>query len=138
METRGKFANDLLTRLGAPTSRRNRQALVAWMQTEGYGGKNNPLNTTMAMPGSTIFNTHGVRNYVSLDQGLEAAHKTLILSDVRYGYDRVVRRLRQSRPPHSTLTALIDSSWGTTDLVLDVLEDVKRTWPEMASKPAAN
>ena len=73
--TRIEFANALLSRLRAPTTRRNRQAMIAWMQTEGYGGKNNPLNTTMPMPGSTIFNTHGVRNYVSIDDGVEAARE---------------------------------------------------------------
>ena len=136
--TRLEFANALLARLKAPTTRRNRQAMVAWMQTEGYGGKNNPLNTTMPMPGSTIFNTHGVRNYVSIDDGVEAAARTLLQSDARYGYAKVIERFRNSRPPARTLQALIDSSWGTTDLVLRVLEDVKRTWPDMGEAPAAN
>ena len=97
--TRIEFANALLSRLRAPTTRRNRQAMVAWMQTEGYGGKNNPLNTTMPMPGSTIFNTHGVRNYVSIDDGVEAAARTLVQSDARYGYAKVIDRFRNSRPP---------------------------------------
>ena len=138
MVTRGKFANDLLTRLGAPRTRRNRQALVAWMQTEGYGGKNNPLNTTMKMPGSTTFNTHGVQNYTTIEQGNEAAYRTLTQSDERYGYGKIISSLRNNRRPRRTLQALIDSSWGTTDLVLEVLEDVQRTWPDMAAKPAAN
>ena len=138
INTRRHFANALLDLLDAPATKTNRQALVAWMQTEGYGGKNNPLNTTLPMPGSTIYNSHGVRNYVSLEQGCEAAAKTLLVSDTAYGYRKIITKLRHSRPPREILRALIDSSWGTTSLVLEVLEDVKRTWPEMAGAKAAN
>lgn len=135
--TRKEFADALLIKLRAPRGANNRRALVAWMQTEGYGGRNNPLNTTMKMPGSTTFNTHGVQNYVSIVDGVNAAARTLTEGQEEWGYDRIIRRLEKDAAPEDTLRALVRSSWGTTDLVFDVLEDVQSNFQAMADKPAA-
>lgn len=135
--TRKEFADALLVKLNAPRSAHNRRALVAWMQTEGYGGRNNPLNTTLKMPGSTTFNSHGVQNYVSEIDGVNAAARTLTEGQEEWGYDRIIRRLQKDAEPDATLRALVRSSWGTTDLVFDVLEDVLNDFKAMAEQPAS-
>lgn len=139
MITRRQFADRLLRRIQAPVTRHNRVALVSWMQTEGYGGRNNPMNTTLRLPGSTTFNSHGVQNYVTIDQGCEAIARTLLHSNEEYRYASIIRHLRRDERPRYTLEALLRSSWGTTDLVLDVLEDAQDQdkWEALATAPAA-
>ena len=52
--------------------------------------------TTHAMEGATDFNSVGVKNYRSLDQGLDAARDTLQGGADSYGYEAILRisRLR--------------------------------------------
>jgi len=137
MITRKEFADRMLTKLGAPTSANNRRALVAWMHTEGYGGKNNPLNTSLKMPGSTTFNSHGVQNYLEITDGVSAAARTLLEGEEEWNYEPIITLLQQNRKPERTLAALLKSSWGTTDLVLRVLDDVRADFDKYASADAA-
>lgn len=67
----------LLEALGAPVSQENLKFLYAWRQAEGKAGKYNPFNTTHKMPGSTDFNSVGVKNYLTLEDGFTATIKTL-------------------------------------------------------------
>lgn len=72
-----QWATALLAMGGWPTTAAAEKSIVAWEQREGGGGANNPLNTTLPMPGATDFNSVGVKNYVSIQQGLQATVETL-------------------------------------------------------------
>lgn len=52
--------------------------LDAWAQAEGGTAAWNPLNTTFALPGSTHYNTVGVRNYKRATEGVCATALTLV------------------------------------------------------------
>jgi len=86
--TRGQFARALLPKVGAKVTTHNMRALMAWMQAEGDAGRFNPLNTTHAMPGATDFNSVGVKNYASFEDGVKATAETLNYGAQRglYGY----------------------------------------------------
>lgn len=129
--TRGQFAWALLPKVGAPRTRRNVRALLAWMQAEGDAGRFNPLNTTKDWPGATTFNWVGVKNYASFQDGVNATAETLNYGADRdlYGYKPIRARLRANRPAWRTLTAVENSQWGTGGLALRVL----RTVPVLAS-----
>lgn len=71
------FAIAVLKGIGAPATAANVRSIEAWVAREGGGGKNNPLNTTEQMPGSTTFNSVGVQNYPSPAEGVAATVKTL-------------------------------------------------------------
>jgi hypothetical protein len=71
-----------------PVTTSNVQFLYNWMKAEGGGGNNNPLNTTLREPGSTTFNSAGVQNFTSTDQGIQATLSTL------KGYPTVVAALQ--------------------------------------------
>ena len=135
--TRKEFCDKVLGKLNAPKSANNRRALVAWAHTEGYGGINNPFNTSLKLEGSTTYNSHGVQNYVSIEDGVTATVRTLKEGREEWGYRRIINRLRDDADPEQTLKALINSSWGTTDLVLRVLEDVRDDFQTYADAPAA-
>ncbi len=105
----GEWAGSLLGSLGAPTSRNNRIAIVAWEASEGTQATWNPLATTKDMPGATIYNSHGVKNYRSREQGVEASIQTLRLP--RRGYEPILERLRAGAEPMRTAEAIRDSLW---------------------------
>lgn len=72
------FISLLLAGLGAPLTTANKNFLAAWINREGGGGLNNPLNTTQRMTGSTSFNSVGVQNYTSIATGVQATLKTML------------------------------------------------------------
>lgn len=81
----------------------------------GEGARWNPFNTTLALAGSTLYNTlspgFGVRNYDSADQGALAFAQTL-RGDVRYA--DLLRLLRKRFVTRRQLIAALDASpWGT-------------------------
>jgi len=72
------FAKSLLATIGAPQTSANIASIEAWARREGGGGANNPLNTTLGMPGATDFNSVGVKNYASMSVGIIATARTLL------------------------------------------------------------
>jgi hypothetical protein len=118
--TRGQFARALLPKIGAKVTVHNMRSLMAWMQAEGDAGRFNPLNTTHDMPGATDFNSVGVKNYRSFEDGVVATSETLNYGADRdlYGYKAIRRRLRLSKPAYRTLLAVERSAWGTGGLCL--------------------
>lgn len=121
--TRGEFARALLPKVGAHASRRNMRAMMAWMAAEGDAGRFNPLNTTQPMLGATDFNSVGVKNYASFEDGVAATAETLNYGAKRnqFGYLRIRRALHRSEPARRTLEAVENSAWGTGGLGLRVL-----------------
>jgi hypothetical protein len=71
------FIAAVLADLGAPDTQADRYSLAAWFPHEGTAARFNPMASTMPEPGATIFNSIGVRNYVSARQGAQATAATL-------------------------------------------------------------
>jgi hypothetical protein len=131
--TREDWARSFLRWAGWPVERHNLIAMVTWVSAEGTTAKWNPLATTKRAPGSTDFNSIGVQNFPSQESGLNATLSTL--KENGHGYRAIRRRLRRNAGPRSTLTALKNSAWGTGELALEIVDDVRRSWETYANKP---
>jgi peptidoglycan hydrolase CwlO-like protein len=107
----GQWARLFLGELGAPSCRENLVALVAWQAAEGTSAAWNPLATTLPMPGSTSFNSVGVQNYVSLAQGVDAIHQTLLRGASTYGYGAILDSLARCADASTTAGAINASFW---------------------------
>lgn len=140
MTTREEFAKLLLARIGAKPTKRNLWALVSWMQAEGGSAKFNPLNTTHDGPNATNYNWVGVKNYVSLAEGVAATAETLNYGADRglYGYKPIRKRLRGNAWASLSLRAVERSTWGTGGLALRCLPGVKRYWDHYRNLPIAD
>jgi len=137
-ETFGNWAALFLSKLGAPKCRDNLTVLVAWQVAEGTGAAYNPLATTHHMPGSTAFNSVGVRNFPSLEVGLQATVETLRLPVPSYGYGAILYDLAHCAPAETTAMAINASSWcrGCAGglYVLNVLPLVQADYSAFASR----
>jgi len=107
----GRWAELLLSRLGAPICQDNLIAVVAWESAEGTAAAYNPLATTHDFPGATDFNTVGVKSYPSLGDGIQATIDTLTLGSPTYGYGSVLASLAACAPAESTAAAINASAW---------------------------
>jgi peptidoglycan hydrolase CwlO-like protein len=106
----GVWAGLFLRAVGAPGCQANLITLVAWQYSEFTQAAWNPLADTLAMSGSTSFNSVGVQNYVSLDQGLQATHFTLANGSA-FGYGAILSDLAGCADPMSTARAINASMW---------------------------
>jgi hypothetical protein len=113
------YAQELLSKLGAPATANNVAFLNAWAKAEGGNASYNPFNTTQPAPGASNYNSVGVRNYTSPQQGISATIQTLL--NGRYG--NIVQGLRSGATPQALATAVANSPWGTGSGVLRVLGD---------------
>ncbi len=114
IDSKERFAVELLHRGGWPLTGSNICAVIGWELAEGGhfipgSSRFNPLNTSQAMLGDSVFNSHGVRNYPNWNTGLDATVKTLQLSY----YDYVRLALMQGDDPVAVLSAVGTSVWGT-------------------------
>jgi hypothetical protein len=123
-----EFSYDILRRIGAPLSRENATAILAWQAFENTRARWNPLATTWRKPGSTAFNAAGVQNYVSYEQGLDATVDTLLLSY----YTRVVAAFRNDAGAPAVLTEVARSPWGSGSGPLERLPWVRTNWDRWA------
>lgn len=137
----GVWADGFLRHIGAPTCHDNMVALVAWQTAEGTTAAYNPLATTLPMPGATVFNSVGVRNYVSLKQGVEAIRLTLTNGSPTYGYAAVLDALSRCAPAMETGRAINASSWcaGCTNgqYVIGIIPLVETYFDRYASTQAS-
>ena len=83
------WADAVLNYAHWPRTIANEQSLIAQAVIEGGGGTYNPLNTTLAAPGSTCFNNICVRNYSSWQTGVGATVRT-----IQGGYPMMLSGLR--------------------------------------------
>jgi hypothetical protein len=114
---REKWAHDFLTRLGMPVTSENVRLMVAWQQAEGTRAQFNPLATTQGMPGATKFNSVGVKNYLSYDDGITANIKAI----TNGRYENILASLRRGDSAVTTAQAIAASPWGSGGLVLKIL-----------------
>ena len=90
------------------------------------------------MRGSTCYNASCVRNYVSLEQGLDATNQTL--SRPGLGYEQILIDLHRNADPMDTARAINASSWcgGCADgqYVVDLVPSVEQHYDEYANASA--
>jgi len=106
----GAWARLFLRAVGAPGCQANLITLVAWQYSEFTQAAWNPLADTLAMSGSTTFNSVGVQNYVSLDQGVQATRFTLV-NGPAFGYGAILSDLAGCADPMSTAREINASMW---------------------------
>jgi peptidoglycan hydrolase-like protein with peptidoglycan-binding domain len=112
----------ILESLGAPTSEENMKFMIAWRQAEGSGGKYNPFNTTQNMPGAVSINSHGVKSYLTLEDGIVATIKTL-----RNGrYNCIINGLVNDIGAENIAKCESLKTWGTGNLVSKVIAGYNR------------
>lgn len=114
IDSPSSFAFALLRRGALPATGSNVCSVLAWETAEGGqfvagASQYNPLNTTKSMPGDSIFNSVGVRNYPDWNTGLEATWLTLESGF----YDQIRAALQQGSDAIGVLTAITASPWGT-------------------------
>lgn len=114
------FYKSILKCLEAEPTKSNMLFMYAWRQAEGGKAKNNPFNTTLKMPGSTNYNSVGVKNYSTPEEGIEATCKTLKNGRNKYGYDKIIDGLKNDIGLSKLSDAVINSKWGTKDLLRKV------------------
>jgi len=107
----GEWAHAFLRVMGAPTCHENLVVTIAWQAQEGTQAAWNPLATTHRMDGSTDFNSVGVQNFLSLEQGLAASRETIENGWDVYRYGAIIRSMRGCADPLDTARAIADSSW---------------------------
>lgn len=107
---REQWAVDFLRALGNEQPSADTIAfVVAWQTEEGTTARYNPLATSQDMPGATLFNSHGVKNYATHEDGIEATVKTLHYSYT--GYADILTGLRTNNPALA-LAGLSASPWA--------------------------
>lgn len=109
-QTRADFANAVLSGLGVQATPENVRALTAWMQAEGGTAAFNPMNTTQQAAGATDYNSAGVKNFTSWEQGVQATVQTL--KNGRYG--NIIQALQQGNNAGAVAAAVGQSPWGTS------------------------
>lgn len=107
----------ILMGVGVKPTSENLRFMDAWAKAEGGNASNNPFNTTQPMDSATSYNSVGVRNYLSPQQGIDATVNTL--TNGRYG--NIIGALRQGDDAMKTAAALSASPWGTGALTTKVL-----------------
>jgi len=134
----GRWATAFLGRLGAPIERNNLVVIVSWETAEYTNARWNPLATTWPMPGATTFNGSGVRNYVSLSQGLDATIATLRRPG--HGYGAILTDLAGNADPMTTARAINASDWchgcANGRYVIDLVPVVERYFDSYARSRA--
>jgi hypothetical protein len=114
-----QWARDFLNRLGMPTTAENVRAITAWEQAEGTAAHFNPLATTQSgFAGETRFNSVGVKNYATYEDGLSANVKAI--TNGLYG--NILAALQAGNSADAVGEAIANSPWGTHGGVLRVLQ----------------
>lgn len=114
--TRGDFAAAVLNALGFSPRPEAIRGLEAWMQAEGTSASNNPLATTQGWSGASNFNSVGVKNYASEDDGVAATVRTLT-----NGLYHPILEALASGTAMDLANAVAGSPWGTGSGVIRVL-----------------
>jgi hypothetical protein len=85
----------LMLAIGAPPTAANINSMASWIAKEGPWPPrgNNPLNTSLDVPGAQTFNSAGVKNYATAAQGIAATASTLTAS----GYPTILAALRSGK-----------------------------------------
>jgi hypothetical protein len=133
-----QWARLFLQTVGLPICSNNLVAVVAWQAAEGTSAAWNPLATTLRMPGSTSFNSVGVQNYRSLEEGLQATAQTLWKGYSIHGYGWILYHLSACADPMTTASAINASNWcrgcAGGEYVVRLVPDVLRNYALYAGR----
>lgn len=116
MATRRDWALAFLAGLGKPSTDHNVIAILTWIRSE-FGRSApipahwNPLATTRDLKPNTEYNSVGVRNYETFDQGVRASVETLELDE--RGYAGILGALNEGDDPRKVIDAIRASVWGS-------------------------
>ncbi len=136
MATRGQWAIDFLMALGNQAPSVDTIDLVAaWTKGESTAAKYNPLATTLKYGTSSDFNSVGVKNYSTRQEGIEASVMTLRgdfsgYSDLRIGL--------ASDDPERALTSGGLDTWGTGTAAVTVIYRTQDVRGEMLASEGTN
>lgn len=111
-----EFYKRVLKCIGAPQTKGNMSFMYAWRQSEGGEADFNPFNTTKNMPGATDYNSHKVKNYKSMEDGVRATCDTLKISY----YTDILNGLRNDVGLYELSRMEGLKKWGTGKLVKKV------------------
>jgi hypothetical protein len=112
------FYKQVLSCVGAKPTKDNMSFMYAWRQAEGGKATNNPFNTTQKMGGATNYNSVGVKNYLTPEDGIKSTCKTLNngrYNDIVNGLKNDVGLFELSR-----MKGL--KTWGTGELLAKVAD----------------
>lgn len=123
------WAQKVLTLIGGHLNTENLRLMNAWQHAEGGTAKWNPLNTTFDLPGTTDYNSSGVKNYSRPVWGICATAMTItdpasgsltysgILGDLQNGTKTAIQIVQDRRTEFK--------HWGTDpDVMLKILNQV--------------
>lgn len=111
MGTRRQWARDFAAALGNPNPSADTLSWIsAWLAGENTRAVYNPLATTYDLPPNTNFNSVGVKNYTTRNQGIEATVRTL--RGQHTGYADIVKGIVQN-DPQTAANGLLVAPWGT-------------------------
>lgn len=114
------FFKEILECVGAPITKDNMLFFYAWRQAEGGEATNNPFNTTKNIDGATPYKTNpaGVKNYPTIQDGINATCETLKLSY----YNDIVDGLKNDVGLYNLSRMKSIYTWGTKGLLKDVAD----------------
>lgn len=113
-----EFYSEVLEGIDAPVTENTLTFFFAWREAESGLCAFNPFATTQPYGNSTKFNTAGVRNYETKEDGIAATIKTLLNGY----YPDLLDKLRNDLDPLEIATSKNLTTWGTGNLVLTVLK----------------
>lgn len=116
------FYKSVLECLEAEPTKGNMLFMYAWRQAEGGTAKNNPFNTTLKYPGATNYNSKGVKNYKTQEDGVDATCQTLKKGRDIYGYDKIIDGLQNDIGASKLIDAVVSSKWGTKEVLRQVYQ----------------
>lgn len=123
-----EFYSEILQGIDAPVTKNTLTFFFAWRDAEHGACAFNPFATMQPYGRSTKFNTAGVRNYESAEDGIAATIKTLLNGR----YTDLLTRLRTDLDPLEIAASLDLNIWGSHQLPLKVLKDGSVNPPEIA------
>jgi hypothetical protein len=113
------FYKSILKCIGAKPTKTNLMFMYAWRQAEGGSAKNNPFNTTLKWNNATNYNSVGVKNYQTPEDGIQATCKTLQHSR----YNNIVQGFKNDVGLSNLANAVTNSKWGTGNLLKRITND---------------
>lgn len=93
--------------------------IVAQCMREGSSARCNPQDTTMPWAGSTPYNSVGVQNYLTVDDGLAATKATW-----ENGFYPTVLAAGAAGDPNQWVAAVANGPWGTWSSVAEAQADL--------------
>lgn len=113
-----EFYKKILQCIDAKPTKSNMLFMYAWRQSEGATADYNPFNTTKDMPGATRYNSVGVKNYKSMEDGVNATCETLKLGY----YTDIVNGLKDDVGLYKLSRMEGLKKWGTGSLLAKVVD----------------